>query len=68
MPVFEPNEYFWKKHWEPVQDKEDKATTYARCVRQLMLLHGGFKDTPLVAEDRFEYIKAYRGVDKVEEE
>ena len=68
MPVFEPNEYFWKKHWEPVKDKEDKAQTFSRCVRKLMLVHGNLKDTELVSEDRFEYIKAIRGVDKVEEE
>lgn len=32
-PVFEPNEYFWKHHWEPNQEKESKATTYTRVIR-----------------------------------
>jgi hypothetical protein len=29
MPVFEPNEYFWKHHWD---GKEDKWKAYARAV------------------------------------
>lgn len=29
MPVFEPNEYFWKEHWD---GKENKWETYARAV------------------------------------
>ena len=30
MPVFEPNEYFWKHHWD---GKEDKWVAFARAVR-----------------------------------
>jgi 1-acyl-sn-glycerol-3-phosphate acyltransferase len=33
FPVFAPNEYFWKHHWEPNQDKEKKVDTYMRVVR-----------------------------------
>ena len=68
FPVFEPNEYFWKKHWEPVKDKEDKATTFARCVRAVMIKYGGFLDAPHKSESLFEYRKAYRKIDFVEEE
>lgn len=30
MPVFKPNEYFWKHHWD---GKEDKWVAFARAVR-----------------------------------
>jgi hypothetical protein len=33
MPVFEPNEYFWKNHWD---GKEEKWRVYARVVQQLI--------------------------------
>ena len=29
LPVFEPNEYFWKHHWD---GKEERWITYARVV------------------------------------
>jgi hypothetical protein len=38
-------------------------------MRTLMMKHGGFKDgNEWKAEDRFEYIKAYRGVSDIKEE
>ena len=33
MPVFRPNEYFWKNHWD---GKEEKWVAYARAVRLAM--------------------------------
>ena len=30
MPVFKPNEFFWKNHWD---GKEEKWVAYARAVR-----------------------------------
>lgn len=33
-----------------------------------MIRAGGFKDCNNTAESRFEYIKAYRGVDTIKEE
>ena len=44
LPVFEPNEYFWKNYWEPNKDKETRAETYARVVRQIMLDYSGLDD------------------------
>ena len=29
LPVFEPNDYFWKNHWD---GKEEKWFAYARAV------------------------------------
>ena len=40
MPVFRPNEYFWKNHWD---GKEDKWITYARAVRAVMAEHSGME-------------------------
>lgn len=30
LPVFEPNDYFWKHHW---QEGQDKGQVYANAVR-----------------------------------
>lgn len=65
LPVFKPNDYFWKHYWKP---GEDKAQVFANAVRQVMLEAGGFKDTDNTAESRFEYLKAYRGVSDIQEE
>jgi hypothetical protein len=67
--VFAPNEYFWKHHWEPNKDKEEKVDTYIRVMRTIMMKHGGFKDgSQWSSEDRFEYLKEYRGVSSIKEE
>jgi hypothetical protein len=34
LPVFEPNDYFWKHHWQ--EGKEEKWEAFARVVRQIM--------------------------------
>ena len=33
LPVFEPNDFFWEKHWD---GKEPKWIAYARAVRLIM--------------------------------
>lgn len=42
MPVFTPNDYFWKNHWD---GKEEKWVVFARTVRQLMIEQGNFEPT-----------------------
>ena len=42
LPVFEPNEFFFKHHWD--SKKESRAEAYCRVVRSLMLKHSGLKD------------------------
>lgn len=42
MPVFAPNDYFWKHHWN--KDKEEKWEAYARAVRTIIAKQGGFKE------------------------
>jgi hypothetical protein len=56
FPVFEPNEYFWKHHWEPNQDKEKKYHTYARVIREIMINNSKLKDGIKWSNlDRIEY-------------
>jgi hypothetical protein len=41
LPVFAPNDYFWKHHWK--EGKEEKYAAYSRAVRQIMGKHYGAK-------------------------
>jgi hypothetical protein len=34
-PVFRPNEYFWKNHWDE-KSGEEKWEAYARVIREIM--------------------------------
>lgn len=43
-PVFEPNDYFFKHHWDP-SSGEEKWEAYARVVRNLMAKSFDFKLT-----------------------
>lgn len=49
MPVFAPNEYFWRHHWD---SKEEKWVAYARAVRELMSAQGKFGLSDLSMEDK----------------
>jgi len=62
-PVFRPNEYFWKHHWEPNKDKETKEQTYCRVIREIMIKEDGFIDSSLSQRDQFAYSKACMGAD-----
>ena len=44
FPVFKPNDYFWKHHWEPNKDKETRADTYTRVIREIMINGSHLKD------------------------
>lgn len=59
LPVFAPNEFFWKNHWD---GKEEKWVAFARAVRQIMMKEGGFNDTECSMEDKLEYKNIIRGV------
>ena len=54
MPVFTPNDYFWKKHWDG-KNKEDKWRVFANAVRSAMAECGGFELSDSVQEDKAEY-------------
>ena len=55
LPVFEPNEYFWKHHQ---QDGESKASCYLRIIRKIMLENSRLKDSKLDCSDRLKYQEA----------
>lgn len=60
-PVFRPNQYFWDTHWEPNKEKETKAITYMRVIRDIMLKEDKFNDSSAVQEDQFGYSAACKG-------
>lgn len=59
LPVFEPNEYFWKNHWR--EGKEEKWEAFARVVRDIMAEVGGLKVSDLTMQDKFDYIELLKG-------
>jgi 1-acyl-sn-glycerol-3-phosphate acyltransferase len=62
LPVFEPNEYFWKNHWR--QGKEEKWEAYARVIRDIMCDAGGLQVSDLSLEDKIDYKHIVRGTKK----
>lgn len=54
MPIFKPNDYFFKHHQ---QEGEEKYQTYMRVVRKLMAEVGNFELVNQAVEDKFEYKK-----------
>lgn len=59
LPVFAPNEYFWKNHWR--EGKEEKWEAYARVVKDIMAEVGGLKVSDLTMQDKFDYIELLKG-------
>lgn len=54
LPVFQPNDYFFKHH---AKEGEEKWKTYARVIRDIMAREGNLKQSDLQIEDKFEYKK-----------
>ena len=54
LPVFAPNDYFWKHHWR--EGKEEKWEAYARAVRQIMSEASSLKLSDQTMQDKFDYI------------
>ena len=52
LPVFKPNDYFFKNHQK---EGEQKWETYARVVRDIMAKAGNLKTSELSIEDKFTY-------------
>ena len=59
LPNFEPNDYFWKNHWQ--EGKEEKWEAFARAMREIMADVGGFKLSELSMEHKLEYKNLIRG-------
>lgn len=52
MPVFRPNDYFWKHHWD---GKEDKWVTYARVMRTIMAEAADMTASDTTLEDKVDF-------------
>ena len=53
LPVFLPNDYFWKHHWR--EGKEEKWQAFARVVRDIIAKQGGFGLSDCTMEDKFAF-------------
>ena len=53
LPVFAPNDYFWKNHWD--SSKEEKWEAFARVTREIMAKEWGGPVSDHSMEDKFEY-------------
>jgi hypothetical protein len=54
LPVFEPNEYFFKNHQK---EGEEKWECYARIMRDIMAKEGNYSLSDNTIEDKYEYKK-----------
>jgi hypothetical protein len=52
MPVFKPNDYFWKHHWD---GKEEKWITYSRAIQKVIADEMGVKVSQSSLIEKFEY-------------
>ena len=52
MPVFKPNDYFFKHHQK---EGEEQWETFARVLRDIMAKTGNLKISELSIEDKFKY-------------
>lgn len=52
LPVFEPNEYFWQKHWD---GKEQKWEAYARVIQKIIAEASGLEMSDCTLEDKNTY-------------
>ena len=65
LPVFLPNDYFWKNHWH--EGKEEKWQAFARVIRDIMAKQGGFGLSDCTMEDKFKFqsiLKEQKGIKK----
>lgn len=54
LPIFKPNDYFFKNHQK---ENEEKWQTYTRVVRSIMAETGNYEMVDESIEDKFEYKK-----------
>ena len=52
MPVFKPNEYFWKNHWD---GKEEKWKLYARVMQKICADELGVPTSNSSIKEKLEY-------------
>ena len=52
LPVFKPNEFFWKNH---MKEGEEKVDTYMRVMREVMAENLGQKIIDIDINEKFDY-------------
>jgi hypothetical protein len=52
LPIFKPNDFFWKNHWSS-DSGEEKWEAFARVVREIIAREGGYELSELTMEDKF---------------
>lgn len=60
FPVFRPNEYFWKHHYDPKSGLQ-RWEVYAQTIRGIIQSAYDFKLSPLSMEDKLVYRKLLQG-------
>jgi len=60
FPTFEPNEYFWKTHWDATSG-EERWEAYARVMREIVASGHNFALSNLAMEDKLYYKKLIKG-------
>ncbi len=61
LPVFTPNDYFWKHHWD---GKEEKWEVFARTMQHIIADLGHFEFSESSNDDKVEYKRLVRGKSK----
>lgn len=59
-PVFQPNEFFWKNHWDE-KSGEQKWEAYARVIREIIAKSHGFELAEISMEHKFTYKDIAKG-------
>jgi len=65
LPVFEPNDYFWKNHWNKA--KEQQWEPFANAVRNIISEAGGFGLSEGTMEAKMEYKALVNGKTEIKD-
>lgn len=55
LPVFSPNDYFWKHHWQ--EGKEEKWEAFARVCREILSEDLQLETSEFTMEDKLNWTK-----------
>jgi lysophosphatidylcholine acyltransferase / lyso-PAF acetyltransferase len=60
FPVFKPNEFFWKQHYDPASGKQ-RWEVYADVIRNIIREAFDFKLTNMSLDEKLEYRRLLEG-------
>ena len=64
LPVFQPNEYFWKNH---SQEGKQRWQVYAETIRNILRDVDGYKLSDMAMEDKLVYRSMLKSFKKLDE-